>query len=301
MQMFGEIPDFLVAWIEKQQTFWVASAPLSADGLVNISPKGVAGTFHVANPHQVWYEDLSGSGVETISHIRENGRVTILLNAFEGPPRIARLYGRGSVFEFGSPEYNSLLPEGKRHPGSRAVIFLDVFKVATTCGYSVPLYEYKGHRTQLLDWAAKKEAIDRMAELTPTQYQPKPEGHEVFSAADSSLPPMPSTGMKRWWQERNLKSLDDMPALDSAHVSHQVFKSQPVPKKSIYEITGNVNAVQHTAVEVSSKGNMTLFSLLFRDGALCEPRSLLPFFFGVFITLLCGRLSSIAARALLPA
>lgn len=113
MQMFGEIPDFLIAWLDKQHMFWVASAPLTADGLVNISPKGVEGTFHIASPRRVWYEDLSGSGwlftlcivywieplyspgVETISHIRENQRMTILFNAFEGPPRIVRLYGKG--------------------------------------------------------------------------------------------------------------------------------------------------------------------------------------------------------------
>lgn len=119
--MFGEIPDFLIPWIEKQEMFFVASAPLAADGLVNISPKGIKGTFHVANPRKVWYEDLSGTGkhrlgsfhsvvlftdlpgvgVETIAHIRENGRVTIMLNAYEGSPRIARLYGKGACQRHG--------------------------------------------------------------------------------------------------------------------------------------------------------------------------------------------------------
>lgn len=113
MQMFAEIPDFLFAWIEDQQMFWVASAPLTADGLVNISPKGVEGTFHISGPRKVWYEDLTGTGmppfsvmentsptphtgIETVAHIRENGRVTILFNAYKGPPRITRLYGKGS-------------------------------------------------------------------------------------------------------------------------------------------------------------------------------------------------------------
>ncbi|KAG6856523.1 hypothetical protein H0H87_003611 [Tephrocybe sp. NHM501043] len=221
MQMFGEIPDFLLAWIEKQQTFWVASAPLTADGLVNISPKGVEGTFHVASSRKVWYEDLSGSGVETISHIRENGRVTILFNAFDGPPRIVRLYGKGSVHEFGTPEYNALLPEGTRHPGSRAAIALDVFKVATTCGYSVPFYEFKAHRTQLLEWAAKKEAADRDAELTVG-----------YSSATS---PHVQTGMKRWWEERNTTSLDGLQGVVTAHVSDEVFTSRPIAKKSPLE------------------------------------------------------------------
>ncbi|KAJ3528664.1 hypothetical protein NMY22_g9317 [Coprinellus aureogranulatus] len=140
--------------------FWVASAPLSADGHVNVSPKGVAGTFHVESSTKVWYEDLSGSGAETIAHIRENGRVTILFNAFEGPPRILRLYGTGSFHEMGTPEYEALLPVGTRQPGSRAIVVVDVYKCGTTCGYSVPYYSFVGHRTPLLDWAARKEAID---------------------------------------------------------------------------------------------------------------------------------------------
>lgn len=103
--------------------------------------------FHIVNPRQVWYEDLTGSGesesvveclswktrpgVETISHLRENGRITVLFNAFEGPPRIARLYGRGTVYEFGTPEYNSFIPAESRKPGSRSVIVVDVYKVST--------------------------------------------------------------------------------------------------------------------------------------------------------------------------
>ncbi|KAG6916226.1 hypothetical protein DXG01_007809 [Tephrocybe rancida] len=190
MQMFGEIPDFLIAWIEKQQTFWVASAPLTADGLVNISPKGVEGTFHVSNSRQVWYEDLSGSGF---------------------------------VHEYGTPEYDALLPEGTRHPGSRAAIALNVFKVATTCGYSVPFYEFKAHRTQLLEWAAKKEAADRSAELTVG-----------YSSATS---PRVQTGLKRWWEERNTTSLDGLQGIVSAHVSDELFRSRPIARKSSYETT----------------------------------------------------------------
>ena len=111
-QFLEELPQYLIEWILKQRMFWVASAPLSPDGHVNLSPKAIEGTFHVANPRRVWYEDLSGSGIhffgqccsfangtpqgaETVSHIRENGRVTILFHAFEGPARIVRLYGKG--------------------------------------------------------------------------------------------------------------------------------------------------------------------------------------------------------------
>ncbi|KAG5653817.1 hypothetical protein H0H81_010285 [Sphagnurus paluster] len=255
--MFGEIPDFLIAWLAKQQIFWVASAPLTADGLINISPKGVEGTFHVANSRKVWYEDLSGSGVETISHIRENGRVTILFNAFDGPPRIVRLYGKGYVYEFGTPEYNELLPEGTRHPGSRAAIALEVFKVATTCGYSVPFYEFKAHRTQLLEWAAKKEAADRDAELTVG-----------FSSACT---PRVQTGMKRWWEERNTTSLDGLPGVVSAHVSDEIFMSKPIAKKSQYEVVG-----------VKSKVVKALAPLDFRI--------LVAFFVGMLVTSIYQRL-----------
>jgi len=114
-----EIPEYLIDWMLKQQMFWVASAPLSSDGLVNISPKGIEGTFHVVNTRRVWYEDLSGTGVflfvfvvftlayhdmlpgaETVAHLRENGRITILFHAFEGPARIVRLYGKGEQLMF---------------------------------------------------------------------------------------------------------------------------------------------------------------------------------------------------------
>jgi hypothetical protein len=94
---YDSIPSFLNTWLTNQKIFWVATAPLSESGLVSVSPKGVEGTFHIVNENRVWYEDLTGSGVETVSHVRENGRITILFNAFEGPPRIVRLYGRGRV------------------------------------------------------------------------------------------------------------------------------------------------------------------------------------------------------------
>ncbi|KAF9004556.1 hypothetical protein BDQ17DRAFT_1354214 [Cyathus striatus] len=196
-QFFDEIPEPIIEWITKQHIFWVASAPLTANGHVNISPKGVEGTFHVASSHRVWYEDLSGTGVETIAHIRENGRITVMFNAFDGPPRIVRLYGRGSVYEFGTPEYDALLPGGERTPGSRAAVVVDIYKVASTCGYSVPYYQFLSHRKQLVDWAAKKEKIDDFGESSPSE---------------SSLSINPN-GMKAWWDARNTKSLDGLPGL----------------------------------------------------------------------------------------
>ncbi|KAJ2971623.1 hypothetical protein NUW54_g12463 [Trametes sanguinea] len=87
-KFYESIPDFLITWLEKQEVFWVATAPLSPEGHVNISPKGIRGSFRVGSPNRVWYQDLTGSGAETIAHIRENGRITLCFNAFEGPPRI---------------------------------------------------------------------------------------------------------------------------------------------------------------------------------------------------------------------
>ncbi|RXW20391.1 hypothetical protein EST38_g5460 [Candolleomyces aberdarensis] len=247
-ETYAEIPDSLIEWIKKQHIFWVASAPLSAEGHVNISPKGVAGTFHIESPTKVWYEDLSGSGAETIAHIRENGRVTILFNAFDGPPRILRLYCKGSFYELGSPEYDAVLPPGTRQPGSRAVIMLDVYKVATTCGYSVPYYSFVGHRTPLLDWAARKEAIDlatsranpRSPSSAPTPLTSSPATRATVENPKESPSQAPShpaatphpNGLLAWWRDRNTFSLDGLLALDLAfrQPSSSLGNHKPVRK-----------------------------------------------------------------------
>ncbi|PPQ81807.1 hypothetical protein CVT25_013643 [Psilocybe cyanescens] len=206
-QFLQEIPDYLIEWMLQQQMFWVATAPLSSDGHVNISPKGIKGTFHVVNSRRVWYEDLSGTGAETVAHIRENGRITILFHAFEGPARIVRLYGKGFFYELGTPEYEALVTSEQRLAGSRAVIGMDVTKVGTTCGYAVPYYQFLSHRTQLMDWAAKKESVDQddstsvpSGLLPPSIYTP---------ADDLNVNPK---GMRHWWQLHNIVSLDGLPA-----------------------------------------------------------------------------------------
>ena len=94
-KFYESIPPEIIPWLLKQELFWVATAPLSPEAHVNVSPKGVRDCFHVVSPTRVWYQDLSGSGVETISHLRENGRVTLMFSAFVGPPRIVRLFGTG--------------------------------------------------------------------------------------------------------------------------------------------------------------------------------------------------------------
>ncbi|TFK68091.1 hypothetical protein BDN72DRAFT_64677 [Pluteus cervinus] len=346
-QFYDEIPDFLVSWIQKQHVFWVASAPLSSSGHVNISPKGFEGTFHIMDSHTVWYEDLTGSASETVAHIRENGRITILFNAFDGPPRIARLYGRGTVHEFGTPEYNEFIPEGTRQPGSRAVILVDVYKVGTNCGYAVPLFAFQSHRTQLHDWATKKEGVDIESETRsqrdhlrhvpsaagasstqsihaipdsgsaafvpattttssssstgPTSTIPLstaggrliPTSTSVLSASISSplsssalipaaspgsttpsggcvdriqvqAPPTAEGGLRAFWKDKNLKSLDGLPGLTTAHVSPTRFNSTNAYTSAIYRTSLYERQSHHpsgaSSGSTSTSKNSTLHS-----------------------------------------
>lgn len=184
-KFYDSIPEDLMDWVREQKCFWVASAPLRGKH-INVSPKGLTGsTFTLVSPNRVWYEDLTGSGNETISHLNEkgNGRITVLFNAFEGGPRIVRLFGQGKAYERGSKEYEELMQGRKRTDGSRAIIMIDVYKVGTSCGFSVPELEYKQDRTVLLKWAARKEDRDVKGE----------EG-----------------GLKEYWSEFNVSSLDGL-------------------------------------------------------------------------------------------
>jgi len=149
------IDDKLAAFMAAQRIFFVGSAPSDPDGRVNISPKGMD-TFRVLGPHSVAYLDLTGSGVETIAHLRDDGRLTILFCAFEGRPRIVRLHGRGRVVTPEDEEWGTLASRFPEVPGARAVIAMDVERISESCGFSIPLYEYRGERTQLVDFARKQ-------------------------------------------------------------------------------------------------------------------------------------------------
>ena len=138
-------------WIAKQALFFVGTAPLGADGHVNVSPKGPIGTLRVLDDHTVAYLDVVGSGAETIAHLRENGRIVIMLCAFAGPPRILRLHGRGRHVLAGDPGFEELVERcGFEEPAvpqsRRAVVLVDVTRVADSCGYGVPLMSYEGER-----------------------------------------------------------------------------------------------------------------------------------------------------------
>ena len=152
---YPTITDELRTFIEAQRMFFVASAPLDAEGHVNVSPKGLD-CLRVLGPLRVAYLDLTGSGNETSAHLRENGRLTLLFCAFAGPPRILRLYGVGRVALPGSAAWAALRPLFPDYPGARQLIVADIARVQTSCGFGVPLYDYAGQRNTLLRWAEAK-------------------------------------------------------------------------------------------------------------------------------------------------
>lgn len=142
-------------FIGKQRMFFVATAPNAADGHVNLSPKGLD-TFVVLDDHTAAYLDYVGSGVETIAHLRENGRIVVMFCAFEGPPKIVRLHGRGDVLEPRDPQFGMLRTNFHATAAVRSIIRVAVERVSDSCGYGVPLYAYQGERSQLSDWADRK-------------------------------------------------------------------------------------------------------------------------------------------------
>ena len=143
------------AFIEHQKMFFVASAPLSGDGHVNLSPKGLD-SFRVLSPSLVAYLDITGSGNETSAHLRENGRITFMFCAFDGPPNILRLYGKGRTILPVDAEWARFSPLFSLPLATRQIIVADIDKVQTSCGFSVPLYEYVGMRDHGDKWAENK-------------------------------------------------------------------------------------------------------------------------------------------------
>jgi hypothetical protein len=178
---YDGITSELADWIAQQRMFFVATAPLAADGLINCSPKGMD-TFRVLEPHAVAYLDLTGSGVETIAHARENGRIVFMFCAFEGPPRIVRLHGRSEVLLPDSPEFSTVAPRFPTYPGKRAILRASLTRISDSCGYGVPRYEYAGDRDTLVRWSAAK-------------------GPE---------------GLRQYRREKNGRSVDGLPGLPAA-------------------------------------------------------------------------------------
>jgi hypothetical protein len=162
---YDVIDDKLRAFIDHQKMFFVATAPTTQDGHINLSPKGLAGTFAILDERTIAYLDLTGSGVETIAHLRDNGRVCVMFCAFDGPPRIVRVHGIGDVVEPHDEEFASLKAHFDDYPGVRSIIRIRASRISDSCGYGVPLYDHKGERDQLQRWA------DRKGKDGITQYQ----------------------------------------------------------------------------------------------------------------------------------
>ncbi len=177
-KLFPDIDELNARFIRAQKVFFVATAPLDGEGLVNCSPKGIE-SLAVLDPKTVAYLDLVGSGIETGSHLRENGRIVFMFCAFEGPPRILRLYGRGEVIEPDDSDWPELAAHFPGYPSARAVVRARIHRVADSCGYGVPEYRFENERGQLHDWAEKR-------------------GKE---------------GLESYKRENNRKSLDGLPGL----------------------------------------------------------------------------------------
>jgi hypothetical protein len=156
-KQFENIDEKLAEWIRAQHVFFVASAPLARDGHVNLSPKGLD-SLAILGPREVAYLDFVGSGAETIAHAGENGRITLMLCAFEGPPRIVRLQGRATAVEPGDAEFAALAAKFPPRDGARAVIRIALTRISDSCGYGVPLMRFEGDRQQLGAWVERKGA-----------------------------------------------------------------------------------------------------------------------------------------------
>jgi predicted pyridoxine 5'-phosphate oxidase superfamily flavin-nucleotide-binding protein len=154
-KIYERITDRLEAFIERQHIFFVATAPLEESGHVNLSPKG-QDTFAILDPHTVAYQDFSGSGAETIAHLKQNRRITIMFCAFEGPPFILRLYGKGEVLEPNNPSFHGFNKRFALDRGVRSIIRVDLTRIQDSCGFGVPFYDFVKPRDTLLKWAEKK-------------------------------------------------------------------------------------------------------------------------------------------------
>ena len=142
-------------FIENQRLFFVCTAPLSEQGHINLSPKGFD-CFRILSPTRVGYLDIVGSGNETSAHLFENGRITFMFCAFDGPPKILRLYGKGYTVLPGDAGWDDLSKQFSILPATRQIIVADIFKVKKSCGFGVPLYEYSGERDHAIKWAENK-------------------------------------------------------------------------------------------------------------------------------------------------
>ncbi|OAP63917.1 hypothetical protein AYL99_03144 [Fonsecaea erecta] len=234
-QFFETFPPSLVAWLLEQKVFYIASAPLSGDGHVNVSPKGVSDKggpfFGVIKEsknggggddaekkaasddkdvviRKFWYMDLTGSGIETTSHLHEpgNGRITVMFNAFSGPPRILRIFGKGTPLEYGTPAFNDIV--ASQHitiiPGTRSIIMVDIHQVGTSCGFSMPRYEFVSFRPTLNEFFEKRVASENAGKR--------------------------EDGIERYWAHKNAWSMDGLPGLQRGVKTAVTEDVKPIKK-----------------------------------------------------------------------
>jgi hypothetical protein len=153
---YETIGERMAKFMLAQPVFFVATAPLAPDGHVNCSPKGNRGDFAVLGETRVAYQDMTGSGAETVAHLRENGRIVVMFCAFDGPPRIVRLHGKGTAIVREEEGFEALARHFAPHDGTRALVVVDVERISDSCGYGVPLMEFRTHRDNLDHWSQHK-------------------------------------------------------------------------------------------------------------------------------------------------
>ena len=186
---YDEIDERMTKWVADQPLFFVGTAPLDADGHVNVSPKGPIGSLRVIGPTTVAYLDLVGSGAETIAHLRENGRIVVMLCAFDGPPKIVRFHGTGTVLTPGDAGYAEILEQADFDepavPESRrAIVKVEVSRIADSCGYGVPLMAYEGERDHAKLWAQKKLRVGGTEALADYQRKKNAESLDGLPAVE---------------------------------------------------------------------------------------------------------------------
>ena len=159
---YTEIDERLQKWISRQKMFFVATAPNAPDGLINCSPKGLD-SLRVLGPNQIAYVDTGGSGIETVAHLNDNGRILLMLCAFEGPPKIFRFYGQGTAMEPHDAGFADVLAKFPPMPAARNIILINVERIIDSCGFGVPLFEFKAHRDSLPNYFAKQSEEDILA------------------------------------------------------------------------------------------------------------------------------------------
>lgn len=191
--MFDGIDERLERWIAEQPMFFVGTAPLAEGGHVNVSPKAPIDSLRVLAPNTVAYLDLVGSGAETIAHVRENGRIVIMLCAFQGPPRILRLHGFGEVVPSSDGRFEQLFERcGFVAPdvpqARRAIVLVEVVRVADSCGYGVPLMSSEGSRPHMQAWAAKKVRVGGTDALLDYQRETNASSIDGLPAVELPLP-----------------------------------------------------------------------------------------------------------------